>query len=1452
MDDPGRNSELRPPSPNDPLVQRTAVVERAATAWASQIIDLGGRDNLLFYRDLNVGTIDLTPSGRVDEAAVDRLLDSRPARLSRIVTRDDLHAFARLSRAVRRKADENNEERGLQTLFLTHGIATWTHTLGDPTPAAPVVLAPLRLTPRDGVAEDFDLELDGDWSINPTLVHLLQADFDVTLDAEELLTGAPAEMTTDETTTGALDTRAIHRRIVERCSAVPGFTIGPQVVVGNFFSATQPLVLDIEESVQAMIRHPIVSAIAGAEDARRALIDSQPISDISEPDHTPPADEFLILDADASQSDVVNAAVKGANLVVHGPPGTGKSQTIANLIAALAARGRSTLFVAEKRAALDVVTRRLAQSGLESLVLHLHDSAGSERAVLQQLARGLDAIGDIPAGDLRAEDDLLVQARDRLNSFEESLHRQRGEIGPSVYEMQSELLGIDGRLGSDLRLPRSVVEAISWDDLRIVEDEIAAWVDLDGASLGAGVHPWEVAVGRITHTEQAEHALQLVEDLASVTVPEAARHLGAVAAECALVRPDSIAAWEDMLSLVNSVDATLRTYDPGIFDADLEGLAVALAPARKGAVLRGASALFTHRFRRSRAEVWALTRRDRTPLELLTDVERARDQRAIWAERALDNGLPRVPDSLAAANAALESLNAQLVALEDFTGGDHRGRSLAAIRETVDAFVDDRTMLLGLPRLQEVRALVDGWSLAALLDEVSTRNLDADDAAALARSVWLRSMLDLVGLTDDEIGSFDGSSHTEIAVEFGGHDRDHIGNGGSRVLRRFADHAVATLDAHPEQALLLREQAGRQRGHLPLRDLLTMAPDVPIAIMPCWAMSPLLVSQLLPSDPPLFDVVIFDEASQIPTAHAVPAVLRGKQLIVAGDSRQLPPTTFFTSTEQDSDDPHEDDEDDEDDEAMTGDVESILDSMVTMLPPPHGSKTLAWHYRSSDERLIAFSNGQPSLYDRTLATFPGVAIDDAIRHVKVARTQVAPGRERPVSDEVLTVVDLVVAHARERPATTLGVIAMGIEHAADIAEAVRLERMTDEVLDAFLADHTGEPFFVKNAERVQGDERDDIILTIGYGMSADGHHRFGPLEQEGGERRLNVAITRARRRVTLVTSFGPEDLDDDRLPAEGAKMLGRYLTYAATGGADLGAVATAKPALDPFEADVLRHLIEAGMPVTPQLGGSEHPIDFAVAHPSDPGRYVLAIETDGPSYHSSATARDRDRLRQEHLERLGWRFHRIWSTEWFRHRDREIERALNAWRDAGGAAGGGASGAVGGAVGGEPRPLPRPVIRTGEPITAYSGGELDAIVAWIRSDRLLRTDDELLTETVRELGYRRKGSRIVAAVESAIDRTRPAADASALAPPSPAAVRSADTTPPPDRGSPPPLETGTPDNETSGTGTPDTSSLAPPTAPGTTAGWLPDPTGRFDHRYWDGTHWTEHASRAGEMITDQI
>ena len=309
---------------------------------------------------------------------------------------------------------------------------------------------------------------------------------------------------------------------------------------------------------------------------------------------------------------------------------------------------------------------------------------------------------------------------------------------------------------------------------------------------------------------------------------------------------------------------------------------------------------------------------------------------------------------------------------------------------------------------------------------------------------------------------------------------------------------------------------------------------------------------------------------------------------------------------------------------------------------------------------------------------------------------------------------------------------------------------------------------MKNLERVQGDERDAILLTVGYGKTSDGRmlYRFGPLNNERGERRLNVAVTRARNRMTVVSSFTAADLDPSKLKAEGARMLGRYLAYAESGGTNLGDVALVKPDLNPFERDVEAQLTQAGIPLVAQWGCSGYWIDYVAKHPTQPGRMVLAIECDGASYHASATARDRDRLRQQHLERLGWRFHRIWSAEWFRRREAEVARALDAYTAAVAAVDSAAS-QSGHDVRLPPEPVlapslgpppdrggPMPVRPNQGPITAYSHSDLVRLVRWIESDTLLRTEEEVVDEAVRLLGYTRHGSNIVAALQSAVTDSR--------------------------------------------------------------------------------------------------
>jgi very-short-patch-repair endonuclease len=612
-------------------------------------------------------------------------------------------------------------------------------------------------------------------------------------------------------------------------------------------------------------------------------------------------------------------------------------------------------------------------------------------------------------------------------------------------------------------------------------------------------------------------------------------------------------------------------------------------------------------------------------------------------------------------------------------------------------------------------------------------------------------------MTDSTIGSFRRETHDKTSRDFTLGDQTHRDSTPQRVLRAVAEAAVKARNEHPDQEQVVLKQAKLKRKHLPARDLFQIAPDVLTAMKPCWAMSPLVVSQVLPPKAGLFDVVVFDEASQIQPADAVGSLLRGKQAVVAGDPRQLPPTTFFLAGEGDGDDG--------DDAVVTSDLESVLDAMTVLLPPPIGTRTLDWHYRSRDERLITFSNAQTTLYNWSLTTFPGTAGDESLRHVLVPFAKELPGQEESTANEVQEVVGLILEHARSHPKESLGVIAMGIKHADRVAEALRRERALHPDLDAFFDEEEDEPFFVKNLERVQGDERDAIIITIGYGKTVDGRmlYRFGPINQQGGERRLNVAVTRARDRMTVVSSFTASDMDPARLRSEGPQMLQRFLQYAESGGSNLGHLAKNKPPMNPFERDVFDQLTRVDIPLVPQMGSSGYWIDFAASHPRKPGQMVLAIETDGAMYHSTPTARDRDRLRQEHLERLGWRFHRIWSTSWFNHREAEIELAKQAYEHAIRAADGeetspssGSSGqVVASATAGAPVRGPRPHVPRGLSISDYSQRQLVAIARWIESDTLLRTEDELLQEVMDELGFERRGYRIVDAIRAAIHQARP-------------------------------------------------------------------------------------------------
>ena len=473
-------------------------------------------------------------------------------------------------------------------------------------------------------------------------------------------------------------------------------------------------------------------------------------------------------------------------------------------------------------------------------------------------------------------------------------------------------------------------------------------------------------------------------------------------------------------------------------------------------------------------------------------------------------------------------------------------------------------------------------------------------------------------------------------------------------------HPRPSVDRKPAS---IRREAKKRSRHLPVRKLFKLIPNALTQFKPCLLMSPLSVSQFLDPEQHRFDVVIFDEASQICPWDAVGAIYRGSQLVVAGDSMQLPPTSFFERMV--SEDPDNEEEDD-----STADFESILDECSSI---GLSEMMLRWHYRSRHESLIAFSNHW--FYGNKLVTFPSSAdeMDDLgvkFEFVKDGVYNRGKSNSNDNPKEAERVADLVFQHFRERPGKTLGVVAFSQAQMTAIEDAIEKRRRQHREFDACFSDDRLEGFFVKNLENVQGDERDVLIFSVGYGRDSLGKMstNFGPINRQGGERRLNVQVTRARRMVIVVSSIRAEDIDvKDTLPT-GALMLHHYLDYAENGISVLDRSVTYSngEAESPLEADVATAIRSLGYECVHQVGCSSYRIDIGVLDPDKPGRYVLGVECDGAMYHSARSARDRDRLRQSVLEDLGWRIHRIWSPDWVSRRDTELlklQEAIQAARE---------------------------------------------------------------------------------------------------------------------------------------------------------------------------------------------
>lgn len=548
---------------------------------------------------------------------------------------------------------------------------------------------------------------------------------------------------------------------------------------------------------------------------------------------------------------------------------------------------------------------------------------------------------------------------------------------------------------------------------------------------------------------------------------------------------------------------------------------------------------------------------------------------------------------------------------------------------------------------------------SSFIDYVIEENVDTKKIVDVFKKRFYYQWIDYILFSSPILSNFNRIAQDKAVNTFSQKDIQQLEINKAKIRAELSSYRPSLDMIAPGSAvsILLRE-GEKKRKQKSIRTLLSETGELVQRIKPCFLMSPLSVSTFLSSDAIHFDTVVFDEASQIFPQDAIGAIYRADQLIVVGDSKQMPPSNFFNATivSEDSDDEAGD----------VTDFESILDLCSTAMQ----QQRLCWHYRSRYEQLIIFSN--KNFYDNSLITFPS-SISDApgigVDYYYV--DGLFDRKSHSNSKEAEFIVDLIYQNVEKYPDRSLGVVAFSVSQQNLIEKLLSKRRQINPEKEFFFKIGLKEPFFIKNLETVQGDERDTIIFSVAYGIDAQGRllHNFGPLNRIGGERRLNVAVTRAKCNVQLVSSMHHTDIDLKRTSAGGAKLLREYLDFAENGNIALQrsvSVSLYEQFDSDFELEVCEFLRSRGFTVDTQVGCSGFRIDLGLRQP-DSSNYVLAIECDGATYHSAKNARDRDRLREEILKRMGWKFYRIWSTDWFRNKSIEqlnlLEAATNALKN---------------------------------------------------------------------------------------------------------------------------------------------------------------------------------------------
>lgn len=1223
-----------------------------------------------------------------------------------------------------RQVKNDLSEGGANTLFLAVGFLRWKKKSEERTYRAPLLLLPVKLD-RRSASSNFTLRYHEDETrFNATLLQFIEQDFGLEL---RQFSG---DLPRDES---GVDVPRVLSSMRHAVRDVPGMEVVDETALSTFSFAKFLMWKDLVERTNALRENRLVRHLIDTPDKPFEGNDGPFVNESDIDRKYVPSDIVSLLPADSSQLAASLAAAEGRDFVIVGPPGTGKSQTIANMIAHCLAVGKTVLFVAEKTAALNVVYRRLRENGLDHCCLELHSNKADRRQFLAQLKKSWESAAPNDASEWIAVNERLHLRRDQLNSYVQALHK-RHDNGLTPYKA----LGLALKF-KDLHAPR-----LSWQSQTVHDEKTRLNFETTAHDLGVAfqaakfdpalrqidVVDWtsswqsellETAASLKRSTQSLRDAL--AEFLNSIGLPPkgdvpiaelaALRNFGgwlvrSTGIPLTIVFDREFAQCASALASLNEAireytsarDSLAATYDdeavPRIpvdgSELQWKQACAAFWPSSaigkrkvqrllQAYVIDGrANPEFDLPFLRQmqkaeqRASTNLLASKPVGFVGLDTDIEHvgkiiqlsdelryrlrdvSRNSEDIGAilraiKPALHNGARQEPPREAAA--------AFLAAYAEFTDAMARFSAVAgkmpSLTVTTTPLVD---LVSGIDALTNSRQLLRDWTdycaerrkaerqeLGPLFEDIEAGLLPADEAQDRLRLAYARWWLPIVLDNDPVLRSFRRFKHEHAISEFREIDDLVRLHASTRVTSALANDLPKVQNVPRQSELgLLRHQMQLQRPSRSIRDMIGAMPTSFPKLAPCMLMSPLSIAQYLPHNQALFDVVIFDEASQITTWDAIGAIARGKQTIIVGDPKQLPPTNFFGRN---------DDESEEGVAEYEADLESILDEARASGVPV---RDLRWHYRSRNESLIAFSNHH--YYQNRLITFPSPSVEDrAVQLRKVPDGIYDRGKSRTNRREAEKVVAEAITRMRrwlsldERDRPTLAVITLNVQQQKLIADLLDQERRAYPEIEWFFEEDRIEPTIIKNLENVQGDERDVVLFSITFSQDAAGKRTmdFGALNRDGGERRLNVAVTRARQELIVFSGFTADQIDTARTKAIGIRDLKSFLDFAERGAIALPSISTLSSDgyESPFEEAVAAELEKLGWELIPQVGVSGFRIDIGVRHPDSPGAYLAGVECDGAAYHRSASARDRDKVREQVLRGLGWNILRVWSTDWW-------------------------------------------------------------------------------------------------------------------------------------------------------------------------------------------------------------